>query len=74
MHGNVYEWVADCMPDSYNGAPSDGSAWLEASCEYHMIRGNDYTEAPIFSRSGNRNYREPYVRGDWLGFRVAREL
>lgn len=74
MHGNVYEWVADCMHDSYNGAPSDGSAWMEASCEYQMIRGNDWTEAPIFSRSGNRNYREPYVRGDWLGFRVAREL
>jgi len=47
---------------------------MEASCEYNHIRGNDYSEAPVFSRSGNRNYREPYVRGDWLGFRVAREL
>lgn len=27
MHGNVYEWVADCLHDSYVGAPSDGSAW-----------------------------------------------
>ncbi|WP_165675306.1 dihydropyoverdine dehydrogenase [Metapseudomonas otitidis] len=74
MHGNVYEWVADCLHDSYVGAPSDGSAWEEANCEYRHIRGNDYSEPPIFSRSGNRNYREPYVRGDWLGLRVAREL
>ncbi|WP_145189539.1 MULTISPECIES: formylglycine-generating enzyme family protein [unclassified Pseudomonas] len=74
MHGNVYEWVADCRHDDYVGAPADGSAWMETSCEYNHIRGNDYSEAPVFSRSGNRNYREPYVRGDWLGFRVAREL
>ena len=39
-----------------------------------MIRGNDYTEAPIFSRSGNRNERSSTLRGDWIGFRVAREL
>ena len=28
MHGNVMEWVEDCYHDSYNGAPSDGSAWI----------------------------------------------
>jgi formylglycine-generating enzyme required for sulfatase activity len=27
MHGNVYEWVADCLHDNYVGAPTDGSAW-----------------------------------------------
>lgn len=74
MHGNVYEWVADCYHDSYVGAPSDGSAWTEASCDNVNIRGNDWGEAPIFSRSGNRNNAGPQARGDWLGFRVAREL
>ncbi|MFD2644989.1 formylglycine-generating enzyme family protein [Pseudomonas japonica] len=74
MHGNVYEWVADCYHDSYVGAPGDGSAWTEASCENVSIRGNDWGEAPIFSRSGNRNNAGPEARGDWLGFRVAREL
>ena len=28
MHGNVYEWLADCKHDNYVGAPSDGSAWV----------------------------------------------
>ncbi len=27
MHGNVWEWVADCKHYSYQGAPTDGSAW-----------------------------------------------
>ncbi|EPN50370.1 hypothetical protein A244_18993, partial [Pseudomonas syringae pv. actinidiae ICMP 18807] len=73
-HGNVYEWTADCETSNYNGAPTDGSAWLAGDCTWKMIRGNDWTEAPIFSRSGNRNSRQPDVRGDWLGFRVARDL
>ncbi|MBT5527205.1 MAG: SUMF1/EgtB/PvdO family nonheme iron enzyme [Rhodospirillaceae bacterium] len=28
MHGNVWEWVEDCLHDGYAGAPSDGSAWI----------------------------------------------
>lgn len=74
MHGNVYEWVADCEHDNYVGAPSDGSAWDEADCKVRHIRGNDWGEAPIFSRSGNRNASVPQNRGDWIGVRVAREL
>ena len=26
MHGNVWEWVEDCLHRSYEGAPADGSA------------------------------------------------
>ena len=79
MHGNVYEWVADCLHDNYVGAPTDGSAWGHAtrsadSCELVQVRGNDWGEAPIFSRSGNRNVMVPRRPGDWLGFRVVREL
>lgn len=74
MHGNVYEWVADCAHDNYVGAPTDGSPWLEKDCKIQQIRGNDYGEAPIFSRSGNRNQLYPHVRGDWIGFRVVRDL
>ena len=54
--------------------PSDGSAWMEEKCELVQIRGNDWGEPPIFSRSGNRNNAAPSDRGDWIGFRVAREL
>ncbi|KAF2391208.1 formylglycine-generating enzyme family protein [Pseudomonas frederiksbergensis] len=74
MHGNVYEWTADCFNENYVGAPSDGSAWLSGDCKVRRIRGNDWGEAPVFSRSGNRNATYPDTRGDWLGFRVARDL
>jgi formylglycine-generating enzyme required for sulfatase activity len=28
MHGNVWEWVADCWHENYDGAPQDGSQWM----------------------------------------------
>jgi formylglycine-generating enzyme required for sulfatase activity len=31
MHGNVWEWVEDDWHESYEGAPSDGSAWRDAA-------------------------------------------
>ena len=74
MHGNVYERVADCEHPNYIGAPTDGSAWVEPNCESYQIRGNDWGEAPVFSRSGNRNNIYPQTRGDWVGFRVVRDL
>jgi formylglycine-generating enzyme required for sulfatase activity len=74
MHGNVYERVADCEHSNYVGAPTDGSAWMEPNCEAYQIRGNDWGEAPVFSRSGNRNNIYPQTRGDWIGFRVVRDL
>ena len=27
MHGNVWEWVADCWHKNHKGAPTDGSVW-----------------------------------------------
>ena len=29
MHGNVWEWVEDCLHHNYEGAPTDGRAWKE---------------------------------------------
>ena len=32
MHGNVWEWVEDCLNDSYYGAPTTGDAWGSGKC------------------------------------------
>jgi formylglycine-generating enzyme required for sulfatase activity len=78
MHGNVSDRVADCQHDNYIGAPSDGSAWLDADkdkpCTLRRMRGNDWIEPPVWSRSSNRNDVYDETRGDWLGFRVAVSL
>ncbi len=79
MHGNAFEWVEDCAFETYNGAPSDGSAWLspnEKDCWQRIARGGSYFNDPI---SVTASYRYPSYTGEHLrdkatGFRVAREL
>lgn len=42
MIGNVFEFVADCYVPNYEGAPSDGSARIEETCERHSVRGSSW--------------------------------
>ncbi|CDO38640.1 formylglycine-generating enzyme family protein [Novosphingobium sp. KN65.2] len=39
MHGNVWEWTADCWNDSHAGAPADGSARTAGDCALRVFRG-----------------------------------
>ena len=69
MHGNVWEWVEDCWHESYEGAPSDGSAWLEkdgGDCSRRVLRGGSWDYEPGFLRSADRygnysNYLDNFV-------------
>jgi len=73
VHGNVYEWTEDCWNDNYNGAPSDGTAWMTGGCDTHVIRGGSWVNAPWFLRAAHRSrhiHNDPFV----IGFRVARTL
>jgi len=70
MHGNVWEWCADDWHENYEGAPTDGSAWLSSS-EIKMVRGGSWNFNPRYCRSANR-YR--FARGGRilnLGFRIV---
>ena len=33
MSGNVWQWVEDAYHDSYRGAPTDGSAWMDGTTQ-----------------------------------------
>jgi formylglycine-generating enzyme required for sulfatase activity len=70
--GNVWEWVDDCWHDSYTGAPTDGSSWLEGDRAHRVLRGGSWKGPPRMVRSANRSRNLPDIRGGDLGFRVAR--
>jgi formylglycine-generating enzyme required for sulfatase activity len=74
MHGNVWEWVEDCYQDNYNGAPTDGSVKLSASCSTRVVRGGSWRDDPQNLRSANRYGYLPGYRYAFIGFRVARTL
>jgi formylglycine-generating enzyme required for sulfatase activity len=75
MVGNVNEWVEDCASSDYKGAPADGSAWIQSSCEFRMVRGGSWNNPSSYLRSAWRgaNPADLY-RYHSLGFRVARTL
>jgi len=73
MTGNVWEWVEDSYHDSYNGAPTDGSAWQGDGAK-RVLRGGSWSFGPQFARAANRGGFEPAKRNYGIGFRVARML
>jgi formylglycine-generating enzyme required for sulfatase activity/predicted Ser/Thr protein kinase len=72
--GNVFEWVQDCWHDDYTGAPSDGSARVEAGCGERELRGGSWFSAPRYVNATYRNRFEHGYRSSSIGFRVVREM
>ena len=75
MHGNVLEWCEDVWHKNYEGAPTDGSAWVTDGTwpGSRILRGGWWSSDPMFCRSARRTGGEPdgYHR-DYCGFRVVR--
>ena len=74
VHGNVLEWVEDCVHDSYEGAPADGSAWKSAECSNRVTRGGAFRSDPASLRSAARYPTRADSRLPEKGFRIARTL
>ena len=75
MLGNVWEWVEDCGHRNYEGAPSDGSAWVRrGDCRFRMLRGGSWEDAPSRVRSAFRHWESADTRNDVIGLRVATTL
>jgi formylglycine-generating enzyme required for sulfatase activity len=84
MVGNVWKWLEDCWNPTYDGAPSDGSAWKSGNCSLRGRRTGswfnlekarpDDPRAPGRLRSAGRFGSMPGLRISSFGFRVVREL
>jgi len=83
MHGNVWEWTADCWDGNYNSAPTDGSARLGYEkiadeefdsyvCERRSVRGGSWGDEPLDARSAYRLRDNLNESSSLKGFRVAR--
>lgn len=72
MYGNAWELCEDAWHENYNGAPTDGVAWLEdGHQDSHPLRGGSWVNSYIICRSANRGRYSATYRNGSIGFRVV---
>lgn len=72
MHGNVWEWCQDIWHETYDNAPTDGSAWIEGGDQSRrVLRGGSWFFTPRLCRSADRGWRARDYFSRTAGFRVV---
>ena len=74
MHGNVREWCEDSWHGNYNGAPTDGSPWIDNNDNDNfplLLRGGSWIGISSDCRSAFRHLNLPAGIDDYVGFRVV---
>ena len=72
MHGNVEEWCEDVWHENYNGAPTEGSAWLTGGKQnQRALRGGSWDSGDVGCRSANRGRNNAVNSIVSNGFRVV---
>jgi len=74
VHGNVSQWTEDCYNEDYQGAPADGTAWVDGDCSSHVLRGGSLVDEAKYLRAASRNGDPADTRTFDDGFRIARTL
>ncbi|MEM7656339.1 MAG: formylglycine-generating enzyme family protein [Bacteroidota bacterium] len=73
LSGNVYEWCEDDWHDTYDGAPLDGSAWVDQPqrASLRVLRGGNWIFTARYCRVSNRYLYSPGYRYGIIGLRLA---
>jgi formylglycine-generating enzyme required for sulfatase activity len=74
MHGNVWEWCEDHWHRNYEGAPRDGSAWIDSGAlEFapRIMRGGSWINVNESCRSAFRNNIKANQQSKRIGFRTV---
>lgn len=75
MAGNVWEWCQDTDNSDYEGAPTDGSAWIITErLPLRVRRGGSWFAEPDWLRSVFRNGSSGICQDMFTGFRVVRDI
>jgi formylglycine-generating enzyme required for sulfatase activity len=74
MYGNVWEWCLDQWHANYDGAPQDGSVWLDLDAnkqKERLLRGGSWDYGPGDCRSAYRFHLQPGDVFNDVGLRVV---
>ena len=75
VHGSVWEMCMDVRHPNYEGAPTDGSAWISGAPEgkelSHPLRGGGTHSTDRRVRSASRHSYRQSASSHYVGFRIS---
>ncbi len=71
MHGNAWEWVADCWNANYNNAFDDQSVNKSGDCTRAVLRGRSWILDSNLLHSSERSKNPKNMHLNTIGFRLA---
>jgi len=75
MSGNVWEWCEDDWHDNYNGAPTNGRAWIDSPRgDRRVLRGGSWISGTRNCRVSGRDGVNPGGGDINVGFRLAQDF
>lgn len=72
IHGYLWEWCADSQHLNYDGAPTDGTVWLDGGdARRRVLRGGSWKDRPDQLTSSHRRFAPAATRDDAIGLRCV---